>query len=206
MDNKEKPYPVDEFGRPNGRNYHYKIPLDDSRALRKVRIADKIKGRFIERNPTDCSLYHVTFKTHDNKGPISGVEEYQHSEQWESPFTKSRYSGLEVRYANNGGTKVKGTVVNYGEVGRNDIVVNTTIDMTLGEVKKAANHESDELYNEFREKMNWVERESPTQRDIRQKNCEHKHAVEYDESERKRTYNEFEGWCSDCGKQFIDLP
>jgi hypothetical protein len=132
--------------RSRGRNYTYRIPLDDRRAFSKVRVAEKIMGRLIEWNPKDVlqdtvfpPRYEVV-RTFDREGPLPGLGKYRYSSDWEKfPLRPGRFERLEMRHGNGGGTKLRGEVyVGGGECCpyRGDrIPINTTVSFTPGEIK-----------------------------------------------------------------------
>lgn len=205
----ENNYPTDEFGRPDGRDYHYKIPFDDSRALRKVRIAEKVKGRWITHESSakrdgrldGCEHY----QTHDNKGPISGIGEYEYSQQWEYPFGPGRMESLRARpnTAGGGGTKIEGTVPAYDEGGyRYNLEVSFTSDLTMTQLRGM----DDETYDTITEELHWAEQDAHEQRrekewELMQK-CDHNHIVEFNEPSPGKG-GMIDGYCEDCDKEFL---
>jgi hypothetical protein len=94
------------------RDYLYRIPLDDRRAIRKVNRLDSLGMRWINkvhhstvggREVMPCP--YVFYETVDGSGHIPGLKKYVYSKQWE----KFPHDGLlEMRHANGGGTKIRG--------------------------------------------------------------------------------------------------
>lgn len=209
MNQEDKPYPTDEFGRPNGRNYHYRIPLDDSRAMRKARIAEKIKGRVLEWDCCDDNpIGYTCVQTHDNKGPISGLGEYEYSKQWERPFGPGKYENLRIRYNNGGGTKIKGSVWTCDEYGTEyQLPINTAVDLTVGEVKDAIENCGDK-WNQLLESIQWAIEDSLEEKREKewqkQQECSHDHVVVHDERKVSHSGLRVKGYCEDCNKEFVD--
>lgn len=202
-------YPTDEFGRADGRNYHYKIPLDDKRALSKLRVADKVKGRWFEKESSasrDGKLdgcIHV--QTKDDKGPISGLSEYEYSKEWEYPFGPGRMENLRVRpnTSGGGGIKVNGTVPAYGGAGfRYDLEVSFVSELTMSEARDM----TDEAYDTITNELHWAEQEAHEKRREaiaeERRNCNHEHSVEFDEPKAGER-GMIEGYCEDCGEEFL---
>ena len=199
-------YPTDEFGRPDGRDYHYRIPLNDKIAMSILRMKKQHSERHIVDQCHDQPLGYVCCKTNDSKGPISGLESYQHSEQWERPFTKGERADWEVRYAQHGGTKIKGTITAFNRCGgKVTVPFDTVVDMTLSEVKAAANGSLEEL-NELADEMHWVRRDAIEEHRERvheaQQECDHAHFVE-DASAHYDSPRAI-GYCEDCGAELSE--
>lgn len=158
----EGTYSTDEFDRPQGRNYQYRIHLDDSAAMRRVRLADKIGGRFITTDHKDAPLGYVHVQTRDNKGHIPGLAEYAHSKSWEDfPAGPGRYQHLEMRNGSSGGTKISGEVYAgfdiYGcQIRYVDVTV--TVSATPTEIKAAyeSGENEDEVIGEIDDAIHWA--------------------------------------------------
>lgn len=118
-------------------DYQYLISLDNRRALRKVRIAEKITGRLIERdtNAEVCrkNIGTVLVKTIDDRGPISGLSgDLMHAQEWQYPFSKGYLSRVGIKYQ-----KAKGAVKTYDRYGGEHTVhVEVKTGMTMTEMKE----------------------------------------------------------------------
>jgi len=105
------------------RTFTYRIPLDDKKALRKVRICDRLNDDYwITKLPSNkvptgkavrnwaCVFYQST-EHHDWEtdelvgGTIPGLHEYRFSLDW-VPTPESEL--LEMKNANGGGTRIRG--------------------------------------------------------------------------------------------------
>jgi len=118
-------------------DYQYLISLDNDRALSKVRVADKVLGRIVERT-TDApvcrrKLGTVLVRTHDDRGPIMGLDgDLMHSQEWQYPFTKSWLSGVGIK-----SYKAKGTVKHYDRHGyEHNVEISVDTGMTITEMKE----------------------------------------------------------------------
>lgn len=118
-------------------DYQYLVPLDDSRAMRKIRIAEKITGRLIERttNADECrkNLGTVLVKTIDDRGPIAGLSgDLQHATEWQYPFGPGYLGRVGIRYK-----RAKGAVKTYDCYGGEHTVhVEIRTGMTMTEMKE----------------------------------------------------------------------
>lgn len=167
--NQKRSYPTDEFGRPDGRNYQYRISLDDGRALRKASIADKFMGRWVEWDSTGDNVPFgcVHIRTHDNKGHIPGLATCVHSHAWEDmPTGPGRLEGLEMRQSTSrgGGTKIKGSVYAgatiYGAQ-FNYLHITTAVEATPGQIRKAYNgdlatDDADDVRDQIEDAVHWA--------------------------------------------------
>lgn len=118
-------------------DYQYLVPMDDSRAMRKIRIAEKVIGRLIERttNAEACrkNIGMVLVRTFDDRGPISGLSgDYQHATEWQYPFSKGYLGRVGIRYK-----RAKGAVKTYDRYGGEHTVhVEVKTGMTMTEMKE----------------------------------------------------------------------
>lgn len=210
MNDEEKPYKTDEFGRPDDRNYTYRIPIDDTRAFRKASM--HLKGftdRWVDRlkDHDGSDIGHMVIQTKDDKGHLSGLTEYQYSAKWERPFKHSRHD-WEIRPANKGGTKIRGTFSAFDEAGfQITIPFDTTVSQTVSTVKAIANGEADsDVRNDFEEQMHWVKNDAIDAHRERvfeaQQDCDHEHFVRDDSA----FYDDPSavGYCEDCGAELDD--
>lgn len=211
------------------RTFTYRIPLDDSKANRKIHMLDVLHDDYwiteLHKNKVpngravknwDCVFYqskeHRDFDTDKMVGgTLPGLAEYRYSLEWEpSPETEL----LEIRHANGGGTKIRGTKF----VGTDDprlpdyAPVDTTVPWTVGEVKAMfdgepvpdkLNYTNDapeipaaEAREQYREEIEWAARDGL--RECEKKlheyveNCDHDHAIETIRG----------GFCEDCGRDW----
>ena len=118
-------------------NYQYLISVDDSRALRKIRIAEKVVGRLIERDTSAdvCkkNLGMILVRTVDDRGPITGVSgDKQHAQEWQYPFGPGYMGRVGIKYM-----KAKGAVKTYDRYGgENTVHVEVNTGMTMTEMKE----------------------------------------------------------------------
>lgn len=198
----DKPYSTDKYGRPDDKNYHYRIPLDGSakRALRKVRVAEKVKGRWIETETSasrDGIIGYRHVETKDNKGPIAGLDgKYRFSKEWEYPFGPGRRGQLRARpnLQKGGGTKIK------GPVGGTDLFVDFTSELTMSQLE----HMDDDAYNILAREMDWALEDARRKKQEaiaeQRSNCDHQHFVELDEPSWGEM-GKISGYCEDCGHE-----
>lgn len=196
----EKPYPTDEFGRPNGRNYHYRIPVNDSGAYRRAvwALHEMVlyKDRFVTewKEFSGDKLSYIGLQTHDNKGHLKGLEEYAHSDQWQD---LGMHSDIEEYRYYKGGTKVRGTfnVDPQSFQGVSSLEFTTTLDVTPKELEEAYENMGD-TWQSIQMTLSWVKNDAMEQAREqiaeKQRNCEHEHVAE-------GTLTEY---CEDCGKEF----
>jgi len=156
-------YSTDEFGRANGRDYHYLVDLDDQRAMRKLRVA-KLLGRRVEIDTSpkaaNDKLGFVSVQTRDSKGHIRGITEYQYSKKWEKLDSFSLpFEGLtEVKPSNSGGSVLKGPFAYY-EAGQSKVTLQCKVhvEATVGELK--AMEYGDEIHKEVSRAVDYAMRE-----------------------------------------------
>lgn len=160
IDSNDKSYPVDEFGRPAGRNYNYRIPVENDRALRKLRIAEKILDRWFSEEWKVLDGY-VEVQTRDKKGHLPGLAEYNYARGWEKFPARGRLGRLEMKNAPRGGTRLKGSVFAgftcYG-VDVDYVGVDFTVGATPSEIRAAyeTGKNEDEVVGEIEEALHWV--------------------------------------------------
>lgn len=109
--------------RRNPRSYTYRVPMDDSRAMRKINRLQSLNDDYHvakvsrKRVPNGKAVRHWGFVFYESRerfdydrnemvgGPIPGFHNYRYSLEWErTPETEL----LEMRNANGGGTKIVG--------------------------------------------------------------------------------------------------
>jgi len=112
MSQSKKSYKTDERGRAADRDYHYRIPKQNNRAMRNAALA--LRGMFPYPNRlvdtwkefSGNSLEFFGIKTIDSKGHLQRLERFSHSPKWNDAdgcFVISEY-----RQNPHGGTKITG--------------------------------------------------------------------------------------------------
>jgi len=204
----EKSYPTDEFGRPNGRDYHYRIPLNDESAMRKAAWALNelvfYKDRFVTEwdGYSGDKLSYMGIQTHDSKGHLTDLAEYAHSPQWKDLGVMSDID--EYRHGSGGGTKVKGTfnVDPQSFNGIQTLQFQTVIEQTPKELEKAYENMGD-TWKDIQEQVHWAKQDAMEsareQIADKQRNCEHEHSVFPDRFTGEHMNSD--GYCEDCGAE-----
>jgi hypothetical protein len=209
-------FPTDDLGMPNGRNYHYEIPLNDDEALKKLRFA-RWKGRDFT-NVTDNSIDngrfgYLTIKTFDRKNHIKGLSNYAKSPQWIAPFGPGKWEDLEAKANGNGGSKVKGTVPMFDEYGH-EYRLGVEFDVSVSPSDLENMDYGDDEHEAFSDALHWAtedaleaKREAEYQA---QQECDHERAVRDENSSVSHTTGERVGddellaWCEDCGHEWVE--
>jgi hypothetical protein len=163
-DGDDVPYPTDEFGRPAGRDYHYRIPLNDDRAMRLATWAlhemVHYKDRFVVEwdGFAGDELAYIGLRTNDSKGHLRGLAEYTHSPRWEDVSDRST---TEVdRYRQNpsgGGAKIVGTFRcdPTGDGAYRTLEYETVVALTPTEFEAALEQRGDD-WGEVRDAIRWA--------------------------------------------------
>lgn len=211
MENKsESDYPTDEFGRPNGRDYHYRIPLNNDAAARLASLALNgmfpYKDRFVVewKGFSGDSISYMGIRTNDSKGHLDGLAQYAHSPKWESVGPMSDID--EYRSGRSGGTKVRGSfrVDPQSFNGIQRLSFDTVIDVTPSELETALQDRGD-IWDRIQETIHWAKQDSMDnareQIANEQRNCEHEHAVFPD---RYISEHGGSGYCEDCGAELTE--
>jgi len=206
----EKDYQTDDFGRANDRDYHYRIPLNNDRAMRLASWALNgmvhYQDRFVVKwdNYSGDKLSYMGLKTHDSKGHLQGLEEFAHSPKWqnlESPMSEIQ----EYRQNPSGsGTVIKGSfrVDPQSFNGINRLSFKTVLELTPTEFEKAFDNRNDE-WKTVQNSIRWAKDESMEkareQIANKQRDCDHNHAVIDDDYIAE--YRKAAGYCEDCGAE-----
>lgn len=143
--------------RPTRSTYTYRIPLDDTAAMLRLRrfmrkseyFITELSNRDVPNSRAKKNWACVFYQSKETRGDqidkleggtIPGLEEYRHSLKWKpTPETEL----LEMRHANGGGTKIRGEQF----LGTHDprlpdyVPVNTTVPWTPGEIRDMFNGE-----------------------------------------------------------------
>lgn len=198
----EKDYPTDRYGNPDGRDYHYRIPLNDDMAVRLASWALNGMVSYSDRWVVEWdgfsgnSLDYMGIKTHDSRGHLDGLAEYAHSPKWESmgPMTDiDEYRGV------SGGTKIRGTfrVDPMSFNGVNKLQFKTTVGVTPSELEKAAENRG-ETWRDIQESLRWAKDDAmeTAWEDIaeKQRQCDHEHTIDGIHGHT----------CEDCGAELDD--
>lgn len=221
------------MSRPKTRSYTYRVPLDNSKAMRKIlRLKSLNTGYHIVEladrevpNVNAQKNWAVKFYQSDEMrdfetgqitgGTIPGFHDYRHSLSWKpTPETNK----LEMRNANNGGTKIRG----HQFVGTHDprlpdnVPVDFTVPWTPTEIKAMFDGqevpdrmnyghdppmiEAKEARQQYREEIKWAKEDGLEE--LREKlhqymkDCDHNHVVETE-----REHGEV-AFCEDCGRDW----
>lgn len=181
----EKDYPTDKFDNPDGRNYHYRIPLNNDRAMRlatwTLHGMVYYQDRFVTKwdGFSGDRLSYMGIQTHDNKGHLDKLAKYAHSPKWEN-FGRGEideYRGVA------GGTKIKGTfgVDPMSFNGISTLSFETVLDVTPTELEEAYENRSD-VWQDIQMSLSWAKDDAMEQahQEIAemQRNCSHDHVIE----------------------------
>lgn len=206
-----KSYKTDRFGSPNDRDYHYRIPLNNDRAMRLASWALNgmvhYQNRFVVEwdGYSGDKLAYMGIKTHDSKGHLKGLEEYAHSPKWQNMGVMSDIE--EYRQNPSGsGTQIKGSfrVDPMSFNGVQKLSFKTVVDPTPTELKEAYEQRGD-TWDKIQDSIRWAKEESMEQAREqiaeKQRNCEHEHSV-FPENHIGE-YNS-DGYCEDCGAELTE--
>ena len=206
----EVSYKTDEFGRPDDRDYHYRIPLNDDRAFRLATWALHSMVHYDDRFVVEWDGYsgsqlsYMGIRTRDSKGHLRGLAEFAHSPRWknvETPLTEVD------EYRQNpagGGTKIKGTfraspVDPHAEV---RLTFETVVDLTPTEFETALENGGGTLWeDEVRDPIHYAKQdaiEDYVEAYVeRQRECEHRHVVD-DAASYALDSPDAVAYCEDC--------
>jgi len=135
-------YPTDKFGRPDGRDHHYRIPYSDETAVRLATWtlhgtinADRLVSEW--DGFSGDQLEYLGIQTHDSKGHIDGLAKYAHSPDWRDAGVLTDVE--EYRHARGGGTRIVGTFKfsPVPEAYPITLTFDTAVDLTLTEFEDA---------------------------------------------------------------------
>jgi len=204
-------YPTDKFGKPNGRDYHYRIPLNNDAAMRLAAWALNGMVRYQDRFVTEWkeysgdSLCYMGIQTHDSKGHLKGLAEYAHSPQWKDLGVMSDID--EYRHGNGGGTKIRGTfsVDPQSFNGVSTLQFDTVIDQTPSELEQAYENMGD-VWTNIQEQVSWAKQKAMDnaheQIANKQRSCNHEHAVFPEKFVGEMM--DSDGYCEDCGAEITE--
>jgi len=221
------------MNRKQTRSYTYRVPLDDSRAMRKIHRLKALDSGYDIVELSDREVPNANavknwavkfYQSHERRdyqtkqitgGTIPGFHEYRHSLKWKpTPETEN----LEMRNANNGGTKIRG----HQFVGTHDprlpdnVPIDTVVPWTPTEIRAMFDGEevpdrvnyghnppmidAETAIQQYLMEIQAAERESFEELQGKlyeyEENCDHDHAIK-DGSE----FGDI-GYCEDCGRSW----
>lgn len=194
-------YPTNEWGDPDGKNYHYRIHLNDRSGMFRAGRALRSDERFVVECDC-CSFPYFGIKTMDEKGHIPWLTEYSRDERWTAPFP---HRDWEINYASHGGTRIEGTFTATDEHGMEiSVPFKGRVSLTKSEVEAVARNEADsEKVERFQTAMDWIQEDAMD--DYReavweaQQECDHDrtHLIDGPGLECPNA----DGYCEDCGAE-----
>lgn len=187
------------------RTYTYAIPMDDTRAMSKVRVLEKTHPDYhiykprrkeiaVDRVKYLGIVFYSSRETYDYDrdtmvgGTLPGLSEYRFSLEWEkAPFGPGRLGALEMKAGPKGGTHIRGEIYTGHYLGKYT-PIDTVVDFTPTEVRNNP-HDPElqaELQHAEQEGMDAVEEAHREYQD----DCPHISALE--------------GCCEDCGLELTE--
>jgi len=158
-------YPTDEFGRPDGRDHHYRIPYSDETAVRLATWtlhgtinADRLVSEW--DGFSGDQLEYLGIQTHDSKGHIDGLAKYAHSPDWRDAGVLTDVE--EYRHARGGGTRIVGTFKfsPVPEAYPITLTFDTAVDLTLTEFEDAMDALGETWTEEVQPAIRWAKDEA----------------------------------------------
>jgi len=201
-------YPTDEFGRPDGRDYHYRIPTDNDAAMMlaswalhgRVKYSDRLVSKWGGFSGDDGVSY-IGIETRDNKGHLDGLAKYAHSPEWRDMGVMSDID--EYRQNPSGaGTKVRGTFRCSPDDPHTEITLefDTVVDLTPTELEAAYENMGDD-WDSAQDSIHWAKQDAIEEYREElwehRRDCEHNHFVRTDIPGRSGAV----GYCEDCGAE-----
>ena len=185
------------------RSYTYRVPIDDSKALRKINVLDSLHADYwidkihTSKVPTAGNgrhFGHVFYRSKERYdwkedkmvgGTIPGLGKYRYSLEWQRCPAGDR---LEMRNANGGGTKIRGEIYTPTEEPMipNWVPIDIVVEWTPSEIKNMFEHGVDVHGSDstlLREALNWAVEDSLDELEqklweYRNNECDHEHVVE----------------------------
>ena len=200
------------------RSYSYRIPIDDSKALRKINVLDSLHADYwidkihTSKVPTAGNGRHFGHVFYQSKerydwkedkmvgGTIPGFGKYRYSLEWQRCPAGDR---LEMRNANGGGTKIQGEIYTPTEEPMipNWVPIDIVVEWTPSEIKNMFEHGVDVHGSDstlLREALNWAVEDSLDELEQKlweyRNECDHDHVVETG-----REYGDV-AYCETCGR------
>ena len=202
-------YKTDDFGRPDDADYHYRIPLNDDRAMRLATWALHEIVHYSDRFVVSWdgfagdSLSYMGIRTNDRKGHLRGLAEYAHSPRWEDAGVMTDVD----RYRQNpsgAGTKVVGSfraspVDPHAEV---TLTFDTVVDLTPTEFEAALEARGDAWDEHVRPAIRWAKDDAveayQEAHAERQRECDHDHTIDVSDATGVAHSREAVAFCEDC--------
>ena len=185
----DKDYPETEWGRPDGRDYHYRVPLADDAAAELAFRA--LKGRFpygdrfvVEWDEfAGDELSYIGIRTNDSKGHLVGLAEFAHSPRWRDAGVMT---DIDEYRPVGGAVRIRGSFIAYPEPhNRVSLTFDTTVNAAIDEFETALDSMDGEVWTQITMAMSWAKDEAIEQyredlMDYRRHECDHPHPVEVD--------------------------
>jgi hypothetical protein len=189
-------------------NFHYVIPMNNDKAMKLASLALNRMGTFDDRRVVQWEdhskdkLAFLGIKTIDQKGRLSLLSDYEHSQKWEKLGVLSDIN--EIKQCSSGGTLLRGsfkvTPESFNGVSR--LTFQTHTEYPPSEVKEAYDQYND-AWKDIQQTVNYAQEESANnaREEIanKQHECNHEHAVIEDDFVGR--HSRAEGYCEDCGAE-----
>jgi hypothetical protein len=158
-------YPTDKWGRPDGRDHHYRIPYSDEVAINIATwtLHDTINPDRLVSEWSEFSgnqIDYLGIQTHDSKGHIDGLAQYAHSSDWRDAGILTDVE--EYRHARGGGTRIVGTFDYYPTPEAHPVTLrfDTAVDLTLTEFEEALDSLGETWTEEVQPAIRWSKDEA----------------------------------------------
>jgi len=197
-------YATDEFGRPDGRDHHYRIPLNDERAVTLASRALKGMWPYSDRFVVEWdgfagdSLRFMGIRTNDSKGHLDGLADCSHSPRWEScgPMTE-----VDEYRDYHGGTKVRGSFRASPEPHMEiTLSFDGVVDMNKSDFEAALENRGDD-WNDVQRQLSWLKderlEEYRQEREEQRQSCDHTALLEPTVT----THRDAKHVCETCGAE-----
>jgi len=192
-------------------NFHYAVPMNDDKAMRLASLALNRMGQYDDRrvvkwdNHSKDKIAFLGIKTIDNKGRLSSLSEFEHSQKWERLGVLSDIN--EIKQCSSGGTLLRGSFnvdpQSFNGVSR--LTFETHTEYPPSEVKSAYEEHNDK-WKDIQQTVSYAQNESmeKAREEIanKQRECEHEHAVIEDDYVGR--HSRADGYCEDCGGEITE--
>ena len=192
-------------------NFHYVIPMNNDKAMKLASLALNRMGTFDDRrvvkwdDHSKDKLAFLGIKTIDQKGRLSLLSDYEHSQKWEKLGVLSDIN--EIKQCSSGGTLLRGSFnvdpQSFNGVSR--LTFETHTEYTPSEVKEAYDQYND-TWKDIQQTVNYAQNESmeKAREEIanKQRECEHEHAVI--DADFVGEHMHADGYCEDCGAEITE--
>lgn len=208
-------YKTDDFGRPDDADYHYRIPLNDTRAVRLATWALHGMVHYSDRFVVEWAdfagdgLSYMGIRTNDRKGHLSGLAQFAYSPRWETAGVMTDVD----RYRQNpsgAGTKVVGSfraspVDPHAEV---SLTFETVVALTPTEFESALETRGDAWDEHVRPAIMWAKDDAvKAYQDAhaeRQRECDHDHTIDVSDATGVAHSRDAVAFCEDCHAEVAD--